>query len=1046
MQSPKTFVVLFLLALIGGVAVWFTSFAAEDEVSPAAPAGAAATAPTAPGVAEASPLGGADANGATRVAAPSVAGADAGPANARGLRGQVLDEQAQPVVGALVRCMAGFGEDMGFENFEMADFEDFDQQAMLERFRNAQRQRQEATTDAEGRFRIAAVGTGRNVSLRVVARQFVVLDRNVPRPTEADADLGVLTLKRGACVSGRVVDRAGNGIAEARVRRADRGQGGGFGGFDMGDFEFPGAAEFEGLVGDEQATTDAEGRFELPHCAPGEFSLRARHPDHPLARLDGLSVAAGAQLADVLVVVEPGAAIRGRIVGVPEGQKPLRVMASLRREAAAQVPGAGEGNPFGALLGDAADMAADAGFGFGEKQVDCTADQTFELRGLQVGKPYRVWAVQNGRGIAGNAMCTQRIEVGAGTQGVELRYDAGIVVTFQAVDKKTGAPVERLWVKDQLRGGGGMEDMMAFFPRGGRAKTYAEGRVTIANLRPKKKQSLTLGVEAIGYAAFERKDIALPTTGSLDLGVIELDPAPVLTVTVTTGSARAPVAGATVRLVEAERSGRRNRGIRGGDPMEMIGEFAPGFAGDGGGGPRTGKTDAEGRCVLNAFSAAMVVNVTAKEYAPYASAPIEVPQGSAGSHDATLVRGGTVEVAVVDGDGKPLAGLRIDHARPAGERDFQQTDKQGLAVFEHLVPGEHKFRLARRGGGAADVAQFRARMLGDQGQAPAADEGWDVVQVDDGARATLRLTKAPTASLRGIVRENGVPLAGARVTFAEGPEDRAAGGALEQQVGEMLGEFGGGGGRGGRTARSGQDGSYQLNELPEGAHRLRITTRERVMPSVVQVSLRFGENVVDVELDATSVRGTVVDSAGSPVAGAAVSIVPVRAAAQPADPRARAIEEAMGGMDVEQLMGGGGRGQVRTGADGRYELRGVQPGQPLQVKATAKGHSAAMSAVVELTAGGVRDGLDIKLGAAGKVRITVANAPQFAQARATKVDAEGANEAGVPNSAQILRNGKGTLDGLRPGRWKVEILAMDGGQREPRFVEVVAGETAEVQF
>jgi protocatechuate 3,4-dioxygenase beta subunit len=1049
MQSSKPFVVLFLLALIGGAVVWFTRFAADDVVVPAAATGGAAAATDAPGGPETGPgpVAGGEANGATRVAAPAPAGAGGvAAANASGLRGQVLDDQGQPVAGALVRCSAGFGEGLGFENFDLADLEDFDQQAMLERLRNAQRQRQEATTDAEGRFRIAAVGTGRSVSLRVVARQFVVLDRNVPRPTEADTDLGVLTLKRGAVVSGRVVDRAGNGLAEARVRRPDRGQGGGgFGGFDMGDFEMPGAAEFEGLVGDEQATTDAEGRFELPHCAPGEFSLRARHPDHPLARLDGLSVAAGAQLADVLVVVEPGAVIRGRIVGAPEGQKPLRVMASQRRDAAAQIPGAGDGNPFGALLGDAADMAADAGFGFGEKQVDCAADQTFELRGLQVGKAYRVWAVQNGRGIAGNAICTQRLEVDAGTLGVELRYDAGIAVTFQVVDKRTGAPVERLWVRDQLRGGGGLEDMMAFLPRGGRAKTYAEGRVTVANLRPKNKQSLTLGVESIGYASFERKDIPLPTTGALDLGVIQLEPAPVLQVTVTTGSARTPVAGATVRLTEADRGGRRNRGIRGGDPMEMIGEFAPGFAGPGGGGPRTGKTDAEGRCVLNAFAAAMVVNVTAKDFAPYASSPIEVPQGAAGSHDAALLRGGAVEVAVVDGDGKPLAGLRIDHVRPAGERDNQQTDKQGLAVFEHLVPGAHKFRLARRGGGAAEVAQFRARMLGDQGQAPAADEGWDVVQVDDGARATLRLTKAPTASLRGIVRENGVPLAGARVTFAEGVEDRGAGGALEQQMGEMIGEFGNGG-RSGRSARTGQDGSYQFTELPEGAHRLRISTRERVMPSVVQVSLRFGENVVDVELDVTGVRGTVVDSAGAPIVGATVSIVPVRAAAQPADPRARAIEEAMGGMDVEQLMGGGGRGQVRTGADGRYELRGVQPGKPVQVKATAKGYSAAMSPVVELTAGGLREGLDIVLGTAGKVRISIGNAPQFARARATKVTADGAPDPGVPTESLFLRNGKGTMDGLRPGRWRIEVLGMDGRAGEPQFVEITAGETAEMRI
>ena len=1033
MQNSRTFGILFLLAVLGAAAVWFLGFQEQSDPAPVMATGAeranekeAAAAPVNAGL-------GAPATDAdpTRVAAPALtamAGSGAG-ATGHGLTGQVVDDQGAPVAGAAVRCWAGWGggADFGGEDFDWADF---DQAAMQERFRAIQKDRTETTTDADGRFRLVAVGTGRNVEIDVRARQFTVLQKTVARPTEADADIGQLTVKRGAVVSGRVVDRAGKPIQGARVARVDKGQGDNP--FDFA-YEMPGAEEMQDFGGDQQALTDASGRFELAHVAPGEFALRARHRDHPPARLDDLTAPVGAVLEDLVVVAEPGATIAGRVLGVPEGQKPLRIMASLRREESAR-PGSGGGAED--LLSDAGTMFGEAGLGFGEKQVDTGADFTFELRGLQVGKTYRVWATQNGRGFAGNAVCSQRLETASGTAGLELRFDAGITVTFQVHDGKSAAPIERLWVKDQLRGGGGMEDMMAFMPRSGRSKAYPGGSVTIANLRPKKKQSLTLAIDAIGYTSFERKDIALPTTGTLDLGVIELDPAPIVRVLVTAGTDRRPVAGATVKLTEANPSTKR-----GGDPKDLLAGMAQSMGG-GGAGPRSGKTDAQGICELNAFGSPMFVGVTTKDYAPYRSEPVANSSGPI-QHEVALVRGGSVAVTVLDSGRELVAAARVEHTTPTGERDNRETDKQGLATFERLAPGEHKFRLGKAGGrGTVEFVQQRMREA--QGQTAPAETDWLVVTVADGGREALQLTKAATATLRGIVRENGVPLVGARIAFVEGAEDRSAEGGIEQRITEMMGDMGGPGGGGGRgrNGRTGDDGSYQLAELPEGQHRLRITTRERVMAAVVPVLLRTGENVFDVELDATVLRGVVKDSTGAPVAGATVSVVPVKAkgAAGAGDERARAIEEAMGGIDISQF-GGGGRSQQKSAADGSYELRGVQAGQPVQVKATAKGFAAAMSEVVEVAVGGTSDGVDITLGAAGKVKVEVADAPPFGQVRAIKVDAEGVAEAGVPAVSQMMRNGKCTLDGLRPGRWKVELRGLEGNPREPRFVEVVAGET-----
>jgi protocatechuate 3,4-dioxygenase beta subunit len=1009
----------------------------------------------------------------------AVAGGGRSPTDGPALVGTVVDERGAPVAGALVRCGPGFGPGAGgMADFDFTDFEDFDPRAMTERMRELAEQRAETVTGADGRFRLVPAGQGRNVMVRVAAVRHQVLDRTTTRPGKADTDLGTLVLRSGAMVRGRVVDAGGAPIAGARVQRVGtRGRGGNgplaafgggdqgdgpdfaamMGGFEDADFNLPGAEVWEQLDREQNAVTDADGRFELPHCPPGDFGLRARHADHPLARKDDLNVPPGGALDNVLVAMAPGATIRGRIVGVPEGQAPLRVMASLKREPRADRPGdeAGMGGMFAAFAGEAGEMMADAGFGFGEKQVDAAQDQSFELRGLQIGKAYRLWAVPNGRGIAGQSVCTQRLEVQSGSAGIELVYDPGIAVTLTVIDQRTKAPVERLWVRDQLRGGGGMTDMMAFVPRGTRNKHYPAGKVTVANLRPKAKQTLSLTVEAIGYQRFERRDIALPASGALDLGTVALEPAPVVQLTVVGPEGR-PLAGAQVRLREVRgdapggREGGRG-GFRGGEfqVADMAAMAGGPFGGLAAAGPRSGKTDAEGKCTLNAFAGPSTITLTAKDLAPYRSDLAAPEPGADLQHEVQMLRGGTVAVTVVGSDGKPLAAARVEHRTPAGDRDTRDADEAGLVRFEHLAPGEHRFRLAQRGGGpfggmdfgggmamsiAADVAGGRNRT----------DEpDWRTVAVADAATSELRLQKAATATIAGVVRENGIPLAGARIAFVEGPEDKSdARGSIEARVTEAFGDFGGVGGRG-RTARTGEDGTFQLKELPAGAHRLRVTVNGRAMPTTVPVQLQLGDNACNVDLVAATLRGRVTDSAGQPVAGATVALSPVRKPGENVDEQAAMIEEGIGQMGFGGRNGGR---SVRTGEDGAYELKGVALGTPLQVRVTARGYASALSAVVEVPPEGLRAGVDVVVGAAGKVRVEVAGAGMFAALRAVKIGADGERLPNVPPVTQMLRGGKGTLEGLSAGRWQVSVQGMDDQPREPRVVEVVAGETVNLAF
>ena len=153
---------------------------------------------------------------------------------------------------------------------------------------------------------------------------------------------------------------------------------------------------------------------------------------------------------------------------------------------------------------------------------------------------------------------------------------------------------------------------------------------------------------------------------------------------------------------------------------------------------------------------------------------------------------------------------------------------------------------------------------------------------------------------KDVVRENGLPLAGARITFLKG-SDSGAGGELA----EMMADFGGGGG--GRSARAGDDGSYVLRDLPEGSHRLRITASGRTMPSIVAVELRSAENVFDIDLDVASVRGSVRDADGKPLNGAWVRISPVRPATEGAQDPLGMVEAVMPGGREMFGVGIGGK-------------------------------------------------------------------------------------------------------------------------------------------
>jgi hypothetical protein len=1014
----KNLVAVVALSLLTiGALFWWLVGQGSGGVAPAAPT--ALTGSSAPAAVESAPLpaaleasagepGAAVVASGERTAVPVAPALDAGKPV---IHGRVVGVDGKPLAGIRVLAAPGLAfanaeGDFSLDSFDPADLEEvgaFDQTAMLELARTQLLEQVAVVTDAEGSFRIQPRGSSRGVGLRVLAPGYELLDRRISRPVDQDVDAGTLQLRRGAIVRGRVEDGQGKPVAEVRVRRVPAMEDMAFGGLDL---EIAAAAEVEERREGETAITGADGRFELLHVPAGPLQLRARHRLHPSVRQRDLTVEVGVDLEAVVIKMPRGFEIRGRVLGIPEGMTGLQVLAARKQRADADPTGM-----MGMFGGEMAEAMADAGMPIGDRSVEVASDGQFVLQGL-ARDTFRLHVTQPDRGLAGSSVCSARLEAEAGAHGIELRYEPGRQVTLRVVDAATGAPIERLWVQGSLRGTG--FDFMAMQQGAAKLRDYPDGVVTIANLRPKAKQTLTIEIEALGYARHEQAGILLPLQGPLELGIVRLQPWPVIEVTVRAADTGEPVAGATVRLVAADDVG--------GSALERLAQ--PGA------GPGSGRSDRTGRCVLNRLDPNAVpqvrVVVDCRQFATYTSEPFALAADGAAVHEVRLLRGGRLELTAVTHDDQVLSAAVIEHRSPLGAEEQHKADAEGKLRLERLQPGEHAFRIGR------DAGLMGMWRRGGDGEGGA----WQSVTITEGGVAQLALKKPPHALLHGIVRELGVPLAEATITFVDG-----AGQGAEAMAMEMAGDMAGGMFGGGRSGKSDEAGRYRIEDLPAGSHRLRIKHRSRALPTEIAVTLQIGDNTFDIDLSATELRGFVRDPDGLPVVDAKVTL---------REGGAGAVD--VGGIMQDMMPGfGGGGSSVKTDEGGAFTLRGVPVDRDLTVQATAKGYAAA-TASARVAADGTAPSVVLQLGRAGKIKVVVPTEEMFVMVSADFDGGDG--HAGATSVNKMLPKGKGTFDGLKPGRWKVSYRTISGGGADgeadeatrTRTVEVVANETVTVQF
>lgn len=839
--------------------------------------------------------------------------------------------------------------------------------------------RQRTESDAQGRFRFDGVEPGTSQVL-VRAAGFAPFEAQGLVVAQQDTELEPFELTRGAILSGVVVDPEGRGVAGAKIV--------GTGVEGAGEIFFVGRRE-------PSAVTASDGSFRIDVLACGPWRFVVTSEDHPDFQAEGVAEEPGVELSGLRWQLAPGATIAGTVTGIPAGERGKLEVRAQR----------GGGDDF-----------------FGPSRgTSVEANGSFVVRGLEPGQSYTLKARRardegDDFGFFERSRSTE-VQARSGESGVVLAYQPEGALVFTVVDARTRQPLEHLRIE------AGIEWPAPQMGEDGKPRTlYPGGVVRVGNLRPATaSERVTLNLFATGYQDWSRSDLALRAGQELDLGVIALEPVPLVRVRVTEAKGGAPVAGATVRITK-EQSGeglsvRRSIAVSSDGGAESI-EFGEG---------RNATTDADGWAELSSFEGDTVtVAVRAKGHAPYRFPGLFLPRGESLEHRAELTLGGEVLVTVLDAAGQPLRGAQVEHRAPTtgdlghmrvlggpggpGER----SDDRGVARFSFLEAGAHSFRLAEEGGGGGGFFTAGGAAIAFGGGA-GGDEGWTEVQVGEGATSEITLQASPRGGLEGRVREAGKALAGATLTLEKENAGDGPGFLLP-------------GMDGGPTGKSDGDGRYRIADVKEGRYRLKVDHPTRRMPQFFPLEIRAGDNTFDVELALSILEGRVVDSTGKGVPG--VRVWPERQSSEDGPGATR-------GRMIMIMDDGGGGGVVDSGqfgqraltdAEGRYSLRGVESDVDLVVKAEGDAVQPGTSEVVRVAPDEVRTGIDLELDPAGSIRVEAKLADgspgRFQLVQATYLDP---SEPPLEPKVSFLQSGSTILKGLKPGRWKVNVRSAQGG-------------------
>ncbi|MFQ5503477.1 MAG: carboxypeptidase regulatory-like domain-containing protein [Planctomycetota bacterium] len=410
-----------------------------------------------------------------------------------------------------------------------------------------------------------------------------------------------------------------------------------------------------------------------------------------------------------------------------------------------------------------------------------------------------------------------------------------------------------------------------------------------------------------------------------------------------------------------------------------------------------------------------------------------VREGRASRVDiADLSEGGVDVFGRVSSGGEPARGavltlLGQDRSGPFGIGLRTGTaDEQGNYFIASVPAGRYTCRLTRYTGTRAEAATLPFEVTG----------GTERQRID---------LQFPSGVLSGSVTDpSGSPLSGIRVVAVR--EGRRPGGLLG-----MLGEAGG-------TARTrtDQEGFFRLRRLPRGSWKIRAeppgAARDGHASAEIRgIFLETGQelrNLIVVLPRAAVLEGRILDSQGTPIAGANVS-------ARRKDPAASEVsgsEEVDVGRLVSQL-----RHMARSGADGRFRLRGLMPGS-WTVQAERKG---LMTARAETLIAGHASPPELELrmlrGARLHLRVRDLDGHPFKRGSVRVLDSSGRVVGGERSLFSVLQGlfrtkkddrSTGWMDMgvLAPDTYTLEVRETRGGKSGLRRVTRILREGEEARW
>jgi protocatechuate 3,4-dioxygenase beta subunit len=845
----------------------------------------------------------------------------------------------------------------------------------------------EAVTDEAGAFRLTGLGAGAHALSASAPGYGRATSTNVRAGEKVE-----LFLFPGAGIYGRVSDSEGKPVEGAVVSA-----------------EWPGPMIAAPPSSAEQIA-DAEGRFAFLGLEPGTYRLFARHPDFAPAAAEATLLEE--RDAEVGIVLGTGARITGRLVSeedepvrgkvslrsldggsvgmllrrrfsveadddgrfslgaVPAGEHALRAEAQGYGAKTIEIPVSGrskeedlgeivlekglaiEGRVVG-LDGAPVPEARVIGFktsggmmrfaGMEQNETTSDAEGRFVVAGLSEGV-YNVFATAPGYGgaepvpaEAGLKNLTLKLKPAGSIRGSVVDSDGRAVSSFLAMAR---SPEGRGW-----GGQSQVDEESGIFV----LESVAEGEYVVEIVAPDYVSEAVSAVRVTGGSVTEVGAIRLRRGGRLAGTVVD-------------GSG-APVAGATV---QARQAGQRSFRFldTGSTSTDRNGGFQIGGLPD-------GKVDVLG---------------THPSYADGRVEGIQIDSNRAAPAEVQLIleRGGALEGHVRSRDGTGIAGRVIQvvpvlRGTPSRPWNWQTTQSlpDGAFRFDHIEAGPAEVALMSTETPVNYAIQTQE------------------VEIVEGETAYVELYSRRVL-VQGQVRRGGSALAGVEIELHS--KDGGMGSSVRYGMSGMGPPVSG---PQYLMALSGEDGYYELLVDKPGEYMVSANASGLGLPMKTLVIPAVDTIAIDLDFDATSVSGRVIDKdTEAPVAGAYVY-------ARPADPRSR-------------FEGAG----LRVGSDGIFELE-LEPGDYVLV-AQAEGY-ATREERARVSANGAND-LTIALTAGFRItgRIVDANGRGRGNLRVLAVlDLPDVSARTSNASANMtVADGSFVLEGLAKGRYN--LLADSG--------------------